>query len=148
MPQVSKYAPDPYVQKKTKQLLINCICHTNDSNTAGQFLNDFLTSTEKTVLGKRLALTLMLLKGSSADDIVDVLKVSKSTIYKTKEWLEMAGDGYRKALKEIIDQDNKMEKRHKQALDDYDSSPLWHMTNWKALKARQRKKLNDTQIPF
>ncbi|MBU1070895.1 hypothetical protein KKG65_00610 [Patescibacteria group bacterium] len=148
MPQVSKYTPHPFVQKKIKQLLVDCICHSNDTDTTSQFLNDFLTSTEKIVLGKRLALALMLLKNSSIEDIIDALKVSKSTIYKTKEWLEIAGDGYRNALQKIIDQDNKMEKQHKRALEEYDSSPLWHMTNWKNLKARQRKKIKDTEIPF
>jgi len=53
MPQVSKYIPHPFVQKKIKQLLADCICYSNNTDTTNQFLNDFLTSTEKQQLDSR-----------------------------------------------------------------------------------------------
>ena len=149
MPQVSRNKPDPLVRKKIKQLLIDCISQCNNVDTASKFLNDFLTRTEKTVLGKRLATALMLLKNDSAEEIANTLKVSKSTIYKSKTFLEISSDGYREVLQKIIDHDKKMVKKHKQAQKDYENSPLFQRTSgWKGLKASQRQKIKDTEVPF
>jgi uncharacterized protein YerC len=58
---------------------------------AKNFLDAFLTATEKTVLSKRLAIALMLKQGRSYEEIGQKLKVSSATISTVAQMSEKKG---------------------------------------------------------
>jgi uncharacterized protein YerC len=65
------------------------------------FLNDFLSPIEKTILAKRLAISVLLAKGNSYENISNILRVTPNTI--TKMSLKMKyGNGSVKKVSESI----------------------------------------------
>src|SRR3990172_11166533 len=93
MPQVSKR----FIGKKTQdhiiKLFISGIALTKTENDAVSFLEDILTPTEKLMLSKRFSIAFMLMEGYDYDSIVDVLKVSRSTIGRVHWWLHTKVSG-------------------------------------------------------
>lgn len=66
------------------------------------FLYDLLSSTERTMLAKRLAIALLLTKDYDYSSIKQILKVSSETIARVKMWIDEAGQGYKMVIKGIL----------------------------------------------
>lgn len=149
MAQVSKQLISPLIEAKIRNLLVDCIRRCQDQDSAADFVDDLLTDTEKTMIAKRVAIALMVLKGYSSEDIEQKLKVSSATVWRVKTWLMVKGKGYRALLAGVIKQDERQQKEHIEALREArESMPRWG-TNWKEAKRRQWEKVKKIpKVPF
>lgn len=101
------------------------------------------------MIAKRVAIALMILKGRSADEIQDTLKVSKQTVWTVQGWLSTRGVGFKTLLQDVIKRDQAREADHRAALDDTTSSPIWFgPTSWKAKREAQWDRVRKTRVPF
>lgn len=64
-------------------------------------VGEIFTETEKTVLSKRLAIAMMLVKGYGYSEIREFLHVSPPTIAKVSDWLEFKS-GLRKVIERLV----------------------------------------------
>lgn len=65
------------------------------------FLRDLLTPSERVMLGRRLIIARMLLRGTSYDTIGKKLKVGRATIGRVHKWLQDQFPGFETAVKEM-----------------------------------------------
>lgn len=100
MTQLSRYP----VSKKVYDLIFDNFCwliaSLNKQQDVEIFIRDFLTKTEKLMLAKRIMIALLIEQGYSYDDIMQILKVSPSTIAKIQQLLE-SSQGYKIALMKL-----------------------------------------------
>jgi len=101
MAQVSKRIIPKDVQERMFEIFWESLVLCKDKNTVASFLEDLLTPTEKIMLAKRVSLAFLLLKGYDYKAINQTLKVSNPTIWLVKAWLKAKGEGYRKILQKI-----------------------------------------------
>lgn len=149
MAQVSRRLISPVVQKKIQALFLDCVTRCQNQDIAAAFIDALLTNTEKIMIAKRLAIALMILKGRTAEEIQDILKVSGQTVWTVRGWLAAKGSGYLALLEDIVKQDRDRERAHRDALEDTRSSALWFgKTNWKEKRRQQWEKVRDTKVPF
>lgn len=144
MAQVSRRYVRPGVQKKLQELLIGCIDRCRDQQTTISFLEDLLTDTEKTMLAKRIAIALMILKGKSYEEIDQTLKVSTATIWKVKEWLNRKGDGFRTLLQDVMKHDERQTSRRQDALRDALEEQPPRRRDWSTYKKGQWQHVRET----
>lgn len=149
MSQISRRFMKPEVSEKIQSLLVDCIAHCRDEQTATAFVDSLLTATEKIVVAKRLAVALMLFKGRDPEDIRDILKVSTQTIWTVQEWMATRGAGFRMLLEDVVKRDQKRAQAHRDAISDTRESAFWFgPTNWKAKRAKQWENVRKTRVPF
>lgn len=150
MARVSRRFIRPDVEQKIHQLLVECVSESKDQRSAGNFVDVLLTKTEKLMIGKRIAIALMLIKGRDPAEIDEKLKVSQTTVYTVKAWLEEKGNEYRALLKRIADRDETAEKEHHHLVEDAEESMLLPPAgqNWKSIKRRQWERARATELPF
>jgi len=78
-----------------------------DLRTEGEvsaFLDDLLTPTEKVMLGKRLAIAILLDRGYDQRTVHTIMKTSLSTVNTVNYWLKHKGNGYRIVLEKFQNQ--------------------------------------------
>lgn len=80
MAQISKYLISKDVYEQIFDLLLKTISSLENKNRTSKFLEGFLTPTEKIMLAKRLAISILLAKGYHYREISRILKVSLATI--------------------------------------------------------------------
>ena len=150
MAQVSRRFIKPRVGAKIQNLLIDCIQRCNDQKTTISFIESLLTETEKTMLAKRIAIALMILKGEDYERIDNTLKVSKATIWRVKIWLDAKGSGFRSLLNEVLEHDLAKNRERKFRLEEaINDNPLWSGPgNWSARKKNQWQKVKEAEEPF
>ena len=102
------------------------VSKTNKIEDAARLLRDLLSFTEAEMIAKRIKIAEMLIAEATYREINEELKTSNATIFKVQEWLNVSGDGYRKAIKKTK---NKSVKKDI-ALPTYDSG------NWAEMKKR------------
>lgn len=85
MPKVSHHQLPPHVYQKLFTLLPVIINIAGSAGQADSFVNTIFSTSEKTMIAKRLAIILMLTKGKTYAQISAKLKVSHSTIGKMAE---------------------------------------------------------------
>lgn len=98
MVQLSRRPLSKFIYNSILESLDWLLRHLSKKEEVDTFLHDFLSKTERLMLAKRLAISLMLQKGYSYTEIRATLKVSPSTIYKIQQNLEN-GKGYSVAIK-------------------------------------------------
>lgn len=91
------------------ELFIKTIAHLKSAEEITNFIEDFLSPTEKIMLSKRLAIAVLLTKGYTYDAIDNILKVSRPTINKVAFWLKHGKSGYRNVVEKIL-RDQKREE--------------------------------------
>jgi len=100
MSQVSKRI----LSKNTEQKLYNTLWETfaklKSQQEIQSFINDLLSPTEKTMLAKRLAIAVLLLKDYNYQDISNILKVSGTTIAKISLILSI-NKGYKTTIRKV-----------------------------------------------
>ena len=74
------------------------ISETSRVEDAAKLLRDLLSSTEVEMIAKRIKIAEMLIENKTYRAINEELKTSNATIFKVQEWLNVSGDGYRKAV--------------------------------------------------
>jgi TrpR-related protein YerC/YecD len=102
MAQVSRYLMSDKIKTEINSLFWETISRLDDQTDIADFLEDFLSPTERTVLSKRLAIALMLKKDYSYQAIKKLLKVSQSTIADVNLKLKYSGKGYHKILDKVL----------------------------------------------
>lgn len=104
MTQVSKSPLSPKISKEIENSFWWILTNLQKEEEVKKFLNDFLSPTEKTMLIKRLAIAMLLLKGYTYKDIREILKVSYPTINHIQRWLAKGGRGYKMVFEKSLSQ--------------------------------------------
>jgi TrpR-related protein YerC/YecD len=129
-----------------------CVAMSEMKNAqeAAELLRDLLSYSEVKMVAKRLEIAEMVLAGKTYDEIREELKVGYGKIARVQEWLNMSGEGYRKAVKKIRsktgkDKDREFETYHwsvlKRKYPMYYWPELLIETIIKSANERQRKKI-------
>lgn len=137
MAQISKRVLQKNVEERILDLFWTSLSMLSTKEKVALFLDDLLSPTEKLMLGKRLAIAFMLMKGYDYPSINNRLKVSDSTIWNVKMNLTYKGKGYNMAIEQIMSKE-KWEKFW-QDLDHFFGKvlPPRYGTNWKEARRKQ-----------
>lgn len=106
MTQVSKNPLSPKIQRGIESSFWWVLANLQKEEEVKSFLNDFLSPAEKTMLVKRLAIAVLLLRGYTYKNIREVLKVSYPTINHIQRWLTKGGRGYRMVFEKLKNREN------------------------------------------
>lgn len=101
MARASRKPVDEKLNKELRGNFTSLISHLNSSNDIEGFFKDFLTNEEKTMLGKRLMLHLMLEKGYKNSEIQSVLEISKETVRIHKLLWANGGITYSRIIRDL-----------------------------------------------
>ena len=99
--QVSKQGITKQIEKKIFKSLYQVLADIKQPEAVARFFSDILSSTERMVLAKRLAIAYYLKRNKSYDVIRNDLKVSSATIATVQNWIEKGNPGLETALKNI-----------------------------------------------
>ena len=102
MAQVSKHPLSKAIYERIFEIFIKSIVSIKDKKEAEDFLNDFLTPTERIMLAKRLAIAVLLTKGYDYASIRKILHVSFSTVASVSVFLKYTGEGYKKVVDKLL----------------------------------------------
>lgn len=102
MPQISKIPLDREIEVRIKELLDDGLATLGSRDDIEAFLSDLLTPTEKIMLGKRLAIAILLETGYNYREISLTLKVSTSTVATVVNWRKLNRGGYSKIIKNLL----------------------------------------------
>lgn len=105
MPKVSKNRLPEKVCSKLFTLLPEMIYACGSANKADSFVNALFSSSEQTMIAKRLSILLMLAKGKSYGIISEKLKVSQGTIAKMAEITAHADKTFLHELEKVVRSD-------------------------------------------
>ena len=97
MPHVSKKKLKSHLLKKLFEKLLAVFEQAQSKKSLPSVLNELFSRTEKIMLAKRLVIILMLESGTPQHKIVDILKVSPTTVAKMSLKIEIGN--YRAILK-------------------------------------------------
>lgn len=98
MPHVSrKKLPDKVLRQILNSFLF-VLTDIKDKKKMAEFLDAFLSKTEKIMLAKRLAIVFLLSEGAEETKISETLSVTQSTVSRIKLWYETKGTGYKVAV--------------------------------------------------
>ena len=102
MAQVSKYLLSDKIKSEINSLFLETFPLLYRQEDILNFIEDFLSPTERIVLSKRLTIALMLKRGYSYEAIKKLIKVSQATIADVNLKLKYSGKGYHKILDKIL----------------------------------------------
>lgn len=102
MTQVSKHPLSKAIYERIFEIFIKSIVSIKDKKEAEDFLNDFLTPTERIMLAKRLAIAVLLTKDYDYNQIHKLLHVSTATIGGVNILLKYTGEGYKKVIDKLL----------------------------------------------
>lgn len=123
MAQISKYRLSEKEEAEIKSLFTEIISMLYNQRDIIDFLDDFLTPTERIVLSKRITIGLLLKKNCSYEVIMRTLKVSAPTVADVSLKLKYAGKGYHRVLDKIL-----KEQKIKRIFDKIESIALEALT--------------------
>lgn len=109
MSQVSKYPLAKDIEQKILEIFCQSLADLKNKESVYQFITDFLTPTEKTMLAKRLAIAILLFKDYDHRHISQYLKVSTTTINYVKAKLQYGGEGYKLVISKYLKQQKREE---------------------------------------
>lgn len=144
MPQVSKYTLDKTLEREMFQQFWVSVATLRDAGTAASFFSDLLSDTEETMLAKRFAIAILILRDKRPVDIAATLHVSYSTIHSVASWVKNAKPKTQKLLQSMIREGTwqKILDRVDALLDEL---PPTYGTDWsKAGKAKWERKIERT----
>ena len=147
MTQISKYPISKKVEERIFEIFFKTIVNLKSFSDVSDFLEDFLTPTEKMMLAKRLAVALLLPKGYDYREIRKTLKVGFPMIANVNIWLRYKGKGYQKVIEQIL-REEKIDEFW-QKVDDViiDIVPPGH-TNWSYWRSQKWKDKVANARPF
>ena len=143
MTKVSKYLLKEEVKNRMYEVFWKTIADLNTPSQVESFFKELLTPTEQVMLAKRLAIAILLTKKYSYESVVDILKVSPSTIGEISLWLKKEGKAFRVAITKILKQEKQDEFWDN--LEQFLSAliPPSKGTNWKQVRCEQWKRLRE-----
>lgn len=94
MTQISRYPLDKTIEHDMFVVFNQALARLHSESDISDFLSDLLSPTEKIMLGKRLAIALLLEKGYDQRTIHKMLKVSTTTVNSVNFSLKQKGKGY------------------------------------------------------
>ncbi|KKR86596.1 MAG: hypothetical protein UU32_C0013G0007 [Candidatus Woesebacteria bacterium GW2011_GWB1_41_10] len=106
MTQVSRFKLKPEVEERIFDLLSDSLIRFKNKKELNDFLDDFLSPIEKTVLAKRLAIAVLIAKGNDYLDIGRILKVTPTTIAKMSLHMKYGNGAVKKVAERIVSSDN------------------------------------------
>lgn len=106
MAQVSKKSLERNIEEAVSDLFLKGVTELNDRTEAAFLMQDLLTSTEKSIISKRLSVAFMLSRGYDQRTIAKILKVSTPTVWRMNEKLKQKGSGV-KMLFNRLESDSK-----------------------------------------
>lgn len=101
MPHVSKRKLKPQTEKELTRTLEIVLSGIKAKEEMNLFLLSILSDTEKVMLAKRLAIVVLLKENIPESTIADILHVTRETVARLRYSLELRGQGYEIALKEL-----------------------------------------------
>lgn len=101
MTQVSRRYLSPKVEQQIFDTFVESFTSLSSPAKATDFLYDLLSPVEQIMLGKRLAIAYMLMKGYPQRTIADTLKVSQPTVTRVNASLKV-GAGYRAIISHML----------------------------------------------
>ena len=101
MAQVSKRYLSPKVEQQIFDTFVDSFTSLSSTQKTTDFLYDLLSPVEQVMLGKRLAIAYMLMKGHAQRSVADTLKVSQATVTKVNASLKI-GAGYRAIISHML----------------------------------------------
>lgn len=111
MPHVSRVK----LPKKTEENLIRTLelvlTKIGKEEQTREFLFSLLSSTERVMLAKRLAIIVLLKEGVSDSEIAQTLHVTRVTVNKMHLLMQLKSTGFEAALKKIKEDENTQELR-------------------------------------
>ncbi len=102
MTQVSRIPLRKDIELQMHAVFRAVITGLREEQDVTEFLDDLLTPTEKIMLGKRLAIAVLIEKGYDHRSIRSTLHVSSGTVSQVHYWLKNKGVGYRKVIGRIL----------------------------------------------
>ena len=149
MPQLSRQLLKSEIKTRIVELLPQCVSLCKSQSIAASFINDLLTPTEILMIGKRVAIALMLIKKRTPREISEKLRVSLTTVNNVNTWLLIKGEGYRAILQEVARLDEQKEIEYERSETKIIKSTPRYGTSWKAVKKEQYQELKKaTPSPF
>lgn len=139
MPQVSKKILPKEIEERIFQIFWKSIARLNTPLQVKTFLYDLLSSTERMMLAKRLAIALLITRGFDYSTIRNTLKVSSETIARVKMWMDEAGKGYKMAIDGIL-RDEAINKFWQEIGDAFIAMGHYRAGAEKALREREYKR--------
>lgn len=109
MTMVSKYPLDKAVEKRIYEIFLKTFADLRDPQGLNDFLEYFLSPTEKIMLAKRLSIAVLLAKEYDYRTICRILHVSLSTVADVALIMKHRGPGYKKVVNKIVE-DAKLEE--------------------------------------
>lgn len=100
MSQVSKRLVHKSIEIKMYETLWEAISQLKSKTDVQSFINDLLSPPERTMVAKRLAIATLLSRNYNYETIMNVLKVSSTTISKVSLLLNQ-NNGYKTAINKI-----------------------------------------------
>jgi uncharacterized protein YerC len=104
MTQISKFQLPKALENQMFTIFHRALADLRTEGEVSDFLEDLLTPTERVMLGKRLAIAILLDKGYDQRTVHTIMKVSVSTVTSVNYWLKHRGSGYRKVLSKLKSQ--------------------------------------------
>lgn len=104
MTQVSRMPLPKLLERQMHVALRKAFADLRTEDEVSAFLDDLLTPTEKTMLGKRLAIAILLDRGYDQRTVHTIMKTSLSTVNSVNYWLKSKGNGYRMVLEKLKNQ--------------------------------------------
>ena len=104
MPHVSRYPLSGDLEKEIVNNLNVVLSSINKGEEMLFFLDSLLSSTEKIMLGKRIAIIILIDEGLKDSQISKMLHVTDITVAKMRLFNEVHGQGFKIALKKLEEQ--------------------------------------------
>ena len=101
MAQVSRRPLSKQIELQMHSALRRALAGIKTEEGIGYFLDDLLTPTEKMMLGKRLAIAILLDKGYDQRTIHSIMSVSVTTVNSVNYWYKHQGRGYRAVINKL-----------------------------------------------
>ncbi|MFH2085303.1 MAG: Trp family transcriptional regulator [bacterium] len=101
MSQISRRYLNPKVEQQIFSTFVESFTSLSSTQKATDFLYDLLSPVEQVMLGKRLAIAYMLMKGYAQRTVADTIKVSQATVTKVNASLKI-GMGYRAIISHML----------------------------------------------
>lgn len=148
MVQVSRNPLNRKVSERIFEIFIEVVASLNKPEEIEYFLEDLLSPTEKVMLGKRLAIAYLLLKGYNQRTICSILKVSLTTVSKVNLNIQTKGRGYKGVIQKVF-----AKEKLGQILDKLDSFftellPPPRGTNWSERRRQYYQEKRRRMKPF
>ena len=148
MAQVSRNPLRRQIEDRIFEIFVEVVASLNKPEEIQFFLNDLLSPTEKVMLGKRLSIAYLILKGYSQRTICGMLKVSAGTVSRVNHNIRIQGRGYKGVMGKVF-----AKEKLTQILEKLDSFltellPPPKGTNWSRVKGEYYEEKRRNRKPF